>query len=224
MRITNQMMARTSARTGIPLQQNSLLDIMNKKSASSIGSMVSSAGSTNSFLQKLNSKSSAQLKESAENLGSYISKLYDDGKDSLFAKAEASGDTSELVKNITGMADAYNKTLKYLSASDSALNKFYAQELKNYTSDHAEALKAAGVTRNKDGSLSIQKDVLSAADIDSLKAAFGSASGFSDKVGYVAGRTAANASASSASILSGYDKSGMDYWNSFTKNMYNFWG
>lgn len=230
MRITNQMMARTAAKTGIPLQQNTLLDIMNKKSAftgnavSSLGNAGSAVGSANSFLQKLNSKSSAQLKEAAESLEDYVSKLCDDGKNSLFARAEATGDKSELIANITGMADAYNKTLKYLGGSDSALNKFYAQELKNYTSDHSDALKAAGVTRNKDGSLSVQKDALNAADLDSLKEAFGSASGFSDKVGYVAGRTAENASAASASILGGYDRNGMDYWNSFTKNMYNFWG
>ncbi len=223
MRITNQMMARTSAKTGIPLQQNTLLDIMNKSSAS-VGNLTSPTGNTNSFLQKLNSKSDEQMKKTAESLSDYASKLYDDGKDSLFAKAEASGDKSELIKTITGMTDAYNKTLKSLGSSDSALNKFYAQELKNYTSDHSAALKAAGVTRNKDGSLSIQKDVLEAADIDSLKAAFGSTSGFSEKVGYVAGRTAENASAASASILGGYDRSGTDYWNSFTKNMYNFWG
>ena len=186
MRITNQMMARTAAKTGIPLQQNTLLDIMNKKSAftgnavSSLGNAGSAVGSANSFLQKLNSKSSAQLKEAAESLEDYVSKLCDDGKNSLFARAEATGDKSELIANITGMADAYNKTLKYLGGSDSALNKFYAQELKNYTSDHSDALKAAGVTRNKDGSLSVQKDALDAADLDSLKKAFGSASGFSD--------------------------------------------
>ena len=146
MRITNQMMARTAAKTGIPLQQNTLLDIMNKQS-NSVGNMISPTGNTNSFLQKLNSKSSAQLKEAAENLSDYAEKLYDDGKDSLFAKAEASGDTSELVAHITSMAEAYNKTLKYLGSSDSALNKFYGQELKNYTSDHSSALQAVGVVR-----------------------------------------------------------------------------
>ncbi len=223
MRITNQMMARTAAKTGIPLQQNTLLDIMNKQS-NSVGNMASPTGNTNSFLQKLNSKSSAQLKESAEKLSDYAEKLSDDGKDSLFAKAEASGDTSELVAHITSMVEQYNKTLKDLGSSDSALNKFYGQELKNYASDHSSALQAVGVTRNRDGSLSIQKDALKAADIDSLKAAFGSSSGFSDKVGYVAGRTAENAYAASASILGGYDKNGTDYWNSFAKNMYNFWG
>ena len=54
---TNQMMARTAAKTGIPLQQNTLLDIMNKQS-NSVGNMISPTGNTNSFLQKLKDRKS----------------------------------------------------------------------------------------------------------------------------------------------------------------------
>lgn len=226
MRITNQMMQLTSKRTGIWLQQNTLLDILNKSSSQtdSLLSSVSKNGSTDTFLQKLNDKSSKQLKEAAQSLNDYASKLNDDGKDSLFARAEASGSTAELVENIKGMASAYNKTVKYLSGSDSALDKFYQQELKSYLSDNTEALKKVGITKKSDGGISIQEDVLKAADLDSLKAAFGSESGFSEKVGYVSGRVAENASVSSAGILGGYNSSGLDYWNTFTKNMYDFWG
>lgn len=226
MRITNQMMQQTAKRTGIPLQQNTLLDILNKSSSqtNSLLSSVEKNGSTNTFLQKLNNKSSKQLKEAAESLSDYASKLSDDGKDSLFARAEASGSTAELVENIKGMASAYNKTVKYLNSSDSTLDKFYQQELKSYLSDNADVLKKVGITKKSDGSISIQEDVLKAADLDSLKAAFGSTSGFSEKVGYVGGRVAQNASVSSASILGGYNSSGLDYWNSFAKNMYDFWG
>lgn len=226
MRITNQMLARTSAKTGIPLQKNTLLDIMNKSSSVS-SNPLSSVGSKNnisSVLQKQNKRSNEQLKSSAERLSDYASKLNDESANSLFAKAQASGDTSELVANITGMTDAYNKTLKNMNGSDSALNKFYAQELKSYVSDHAAALRAVGITTNKDGSLNVQKDALMAADLDSLKAAFGSTSAFSEKVGYVSGRIAENAAVSSASILGGYDSNGLDYWNSFSKSMYDFWG
>lgn len=226
MRITNQMLARTAEKTGIPLQQNSLLDIMNKKSSSS-GSLFPSVGETNHtnpYLQKQNAKNNKQLKDAAESLSEYASKLNEEGDDSLFAKAEASGNTSDLTAMITSLVDAYNKTAKGLKGSGSALDQFYAQELKSYVSDHSAALKAVGVNRNNDGSLTIQKDVLNKADVESLKKAFGSASGFSEKVGYVSGRVAENAAASSASILSGYDKNGTDFWSSFTKNMYDFWG
>ena len=46
MRITNQMMQNTAKRTGNPLQQNTLLDIMNK-SSSSTGGMLPSVGTLN---------------------------------------------------------------------------------------------------------------------------------------------------------------------------------
>lgn len=225
MRVTDQMLARTSQKTGIPLQKNTLLDIMNKSSSSSdsLFSPVKGKNSTDSYLQKLNSKNSKEMKEAAEEMSEYASKLHEEGADSLFAKAAASGSTSEVVSNIMGLADAYNKTLQYLKGSESALHKFYMQELKGYTSDHADALKKAGVTENRDGSLAVQKDILESADLDTLEEIFGSASVFSEKVGYIGGRVAENA-ASSAGILGGYDSEGIDYWNSFTKSMYDFWG
>ncbi len=228
MRITNQIMQQTAKRTGIPLQQNSLLDILNKSSSSnsllpSVGKS-SGLGSTNAFLEKLNDKSSKQLKDAAQSLSDYASNLAEDKEGSLFAKAEASKDTSELVAQIKGMAEAYNKTLKYLNGSDSALNKFYQQELNSYLTDHADALKKVGVTKKNGGGISIDEEVLKAADIESLKAAFGGASGFSEKVSYVSGRVAENARVSSAGVLGGYDSGGKDFWNYFTSNMYDFWG
>lgn len=229
MRITNQMLARTAERTGIPLQQNSLLDIMNKKSPS-VGNPFSSVGGssqttqTNPYLQNQYAKNNKKLQDAAKSLSEYASKLNEEGENSLFGKAEASGDTSDLTAVITGMVDAYNKTAKGLKGSGSTLDMFYAQELKNYISDNSAALKAVGVIRNNDGSLTIQKDVLDKADVESLKKAFGSASGFSEKVGYVSGRVAENAAASSGNIFSGYDKNGTDFFQAFTKNMYDFWG
>ena len=223
MRITNQMMQQTAKKTGIPLQQNTLLDILNKSSSpsNSLLPSVESSGSTNTFLEKLNNKSNKQLKEAAESLSDYAAKLAEDGEGSLFAKAEASKDTSELVEHIKGMAQAYNNTLKHLNGSDSGLERFYRQELNSYLTEHADALKKVGVTKKKDGGISIDEKTLKAADIDSLKAAFGSSSGFSEKVGYVAGRVAENSRASSAGILGGYNSSGMDFWNSFTKAVFS---
>ena len=218
MRITNQMMQNTAKRTGNPLQQNTLLDIMNK-SSSSTGGMLPSVGttksSTNAFLEKINSESRKELKEAAESLSDYAAKLAEDGEGSLFAKAEASKDTSELVEHIKGMAQAYNNTLKHLNGSDSGLEM---------SPRRLPRSRAYLKTKKKDGGISIDEKTLKAADIDSLKAAFGSSSGFSSKAGFVGGRVAESAKVSSASILGGYNSSGRDFWNSFTQNMYNFWG
>ena len=176
MRITNQMMARASAKSGIPLQQTSMLNYlqnMNKTGSQTLLSSLGNTTQTNSLLRSISKKNSLQLESSAESLSDYAAKLAGNGDDSLFAKAEQSGDTSEIIATAERMAESYNKTIKSLKNSDSTLNKFYLQELSGYTAGQSDALKAVGITRNKDGSLSIQKDTLKSADLDSLKKAFG---------------------------------------------------
>ena len=227
MRITNQMIARASIKSGLPLQQNTLLNYINNSSASTADSLLSSLGgtkNTNSLLQSLSSKSSRKLEESAESLSAVSAKLAGEGENSLFAAAKKTGDTSEIVASAESMAASYNKTLQYLRQSDSSLNKFYLQELQSYVNGQSGVLQAVGITKNKDGSLSVQKDTLQKADLDSLEAAFGPASGFSEKIGYVSGRVAENAAAFDTSYLSGYSNTGKEYYNAFAKSMYDFWG
>lgn len=227
MRITNQMLARTAAKSKIPLQQNSLLDIWRQSESGSSNSLLSALSRTSNSkfpIQSISKKENSKLEESAKRLSEYASKLNETGENSLFGKAEAEGNTEEIVSGVEEMVSAYNTTLEYLRTSDSTLNSFYLQELKSYASDQSEALKTVGITRNKDGSLKVDQEKLKAADIDSLKAAFGSGSGFTEKAGYVGGRAAENAAAMNASLLSGYDASGRSYFDSFEMNKYNFWG
>ena len=181
-------------------------------------------GQANSALQGISRKNSRQLEMSAASLESIAEKLAADGENSLFAKAKKTGDTSEIVANAESLADAYNKTLSVLKKSDSSLDRFYRQELQNYVTEQSGVLKAVGITKNRDGSLSVQKDTLKNADLDSLEKAFGSASGFSEKVGYVSGRVAENAAAWDTGILNGYGSTGKEYYNSFVESMYDFWG
>lgn len=226
MRITNQMLAKTAAKSGIPLQQNTLLDIMNKKKSSSDNwfSSIGNTEKTNSLLQGQNTKNSKQLEAAAESLSDYAAKLYEEGEGSLFAEAEATGDTSKLVETITKMADSYNKTVKYLKGTDSMLNQFYLQELKGYVSENKKAMEKAGVTLDKDGSLRVAADVLKAADLETLKAAFGSGSGFTEKTSYVGSRVAENAVAAQESLAGTYGSNGKEYLNAIAQNKYNFWG
>ena len=227
MRITNQMMARASAKSGIPLQQTSMLNYlqnMNKTGSQTLLSSLGNTTQTNSLLRSISKKNSLQLESSAESLSDFAAKLAGNGDDSLFAKAEQSGDTSEIIATAERMAESYNKTIKSLKSSDSTLNKFYLQELSGYTAGQSDALKAVGITRNKDGSLSIQKDTLKSADLDSLKKAFGSESGFAEKVSYVGSRVAQNAAALGSAALNGYSNTGRELYNSFARSMYDFWG
>ncbi len=227
MRITNQMIARAAIKSGLPVHQNTLLNYMGYDNTQTANSLLSSLGNTkkaNSALQGISRKNNRQLEASAQSLKDIAEKLSAEGEKSLFEKAKKTGDTSEIVASAEKMAESYNKTLKYLKGSDSSLNKFYLQELQSYTGQQSGVLKAVGITKNSDGSLSIQKETLTNADVDSLMAAFGSASGFSEKIGYVSGRVAENAAAWDTSYLSGYSNTGKEYYNAFAKGMYDFWG
>lgn len=225
MRITNQMLAKTAQKSGIPLPQHTLLDIMNQESSGE--DLLSSPGKTtkaNSYLKKVSSKQNKQLKTSADALNCYAEKLCKEGENSLFGQAEKTGNTSGLVSHIEELADSYNKTMKYLKDSDSALNEFYLQELQSSVEEQEKALEAVGITRKKDGSLNIDKDTLKTANIDDLKAIFSGTSGFMAKVGYISGRVAENAKAMDESLFCGYGSNGAERLKSFSESMYNFWG
>lgn len=226
MRISDQMLSLTAAKSGISLQKNSLLDIMNKKSASA-NDWFPSAGGANradSIFQMQNAKKDRKLFAAAESLSGYAEKLAEEGEGSLFAEAEATGDSSKLAAGIINMADAYNQTVRQLKQSDSTLNKFYLQELKSYVSENKKALEAAGVTVNKDGTLSVKEDALNAAGVDVLKEAFAGKTGFSEKVGFVSGRVADNAAAAQAGLLGTYGRGGKEIAGMYSQNMHNFWG
>lgn len=226
MRITNQILARTAAKSGIPLQQNTLLDIMNKSNSDNNWvSGLKNTSKSNLFGDVKFSKQQEKLKKSADSLRTFATKLNDSGEDSLFAKAQESQSTEELISNIEGMVNSYNTTLENLKGSNGTLDQFYLQELKDAADAKSGELKAIGITRGKDGSLSIDEAALKNADIDSLKSVFGGTSGFTDKIGYIADRVSANADAAKASLSSGYDAGGiMSYFNAFETNKYNFWG
>lgn len=227
MRVTNQMLAQSAKKSGIPLQQNSLLNILSKQEQSQSNSLLSNIGTSKkgiSALQKLNNKENEKLHAYGTSLSEFASKLNASGEGSLFEKAQAAGSTEDIMDHVRGMVEAYNNTLDQLKNSDSGLNRFYMEELRSYVTSHSETLKAAGVTAKSDGKLSIDEDVLKKADLETLGQAFGSESGFTDKVGYVAGRVAENAKASDYSYLNQYNETGLSNWETYTANHYNFWG
>ena len=197
MRITNQMLAKTAAKSGIPLQQNSLLNIMTKQYQSEENGLLSKIGKkkdddlTFAALQQLKNRKNEKLQKHADSLNEFATKLNAAGEDSLFGKAEKSESTEEIVTNV---------------------------------SDHREALSAAGVTAGADGKLVIDEEKLKNADLETLKKAFGSTSGFTDKVGFIAGRVSENASASEYAFLNQYNEKGIANLESYVANHYNFWG
>ena len=116
--------------------------------------------------------------------------------------------------------DSYNSVLKSLKKSPSTLNNFYCSQLKSAASNNSTALKNAGVTIAKDGTISVDEDKLKSADISAIKKAFGESSDFSEKVSFVAEHIGANAQAGAASISSQYSANGI-LNSSYTDSQYD---
>ena len=92
-----------------------------------------------------------------------------------------------------------------------SINRLYLESLKSAVKENATALKNAGVTVASDGQLVIDKEKLSAADLETLEKAFGPSGDFTSKVSYVAGKVEDNAAANLASISNQYTSGGNAY-------------
>ena len=126
------------------------------------------------------------MKTNAANLQTTSSKLSDTGEDSIYAKAEESGDTSQITKLVKDFVNQYNSTVRSLKSTNSRVDNSYLNQLNSYAMMHRNALQTSGVTKNSDGTLSINDKTLQAASVEQLKQTFGSGSSFGAKAGQVA--------------------------------------
>jgi len=77
MRITNQMLARTSEKTGIPLQRNSLLNIRKEKSShTDLFSSLRKLERRQTILSKENDEKDEMLQTEPKSFKEYVEKLY----------------------------------------------------------------------------------------------------------------------------------------------------
>lgn len=152
----------------------------------------------------------------------YADKLTDTGEDSVFAKAKESGDTSEIISDVRGFVSQYNAMLDNLRDSGTRTDQNYLTQLNNASRMSSSDLKACGVTRNADGTLTVDDKKLAAADMDTLERVWQGRSGFAsrvsvwvDSVQSSAERNMdAQASSAYSNLFKNYGKSG-NYFNYF---------
>ena len=94
MRITTQMLANSAAKSGIPIQRTSLLDIINNKSSQNLlGTIGKSMNTTSTGATDILRKNNyAKLEDLSEKLSQSASKLAGSDKGSIYDKAKESGD------------------------------------------------------------------------------------------------------------------------------------
>lgn len=180
---------------------SAMLGISNKKTSNKRRMMdrLNTTG-TNRFssTQAANKTGSTQanylnMKNNAGELQNIASKLTDTGEDSLFAKAKESNDTTAVTKQVKEFVNKYNGMVRNLRSGGSRLDNSYLNQLNANASMYRNALQATGVTKNADGTLSVNDKTLSEASVDQLQKAWGGTSSFATKTGSAAVNVQSNA-------------------------------
>lgn len=121
------------------------------------------------------------------------SELTKTGDDSLFAKAKESGDTTGITKQVKEFVNQYNGMVRSLKSSGSRVDNSYLNQLNANAMMCRSALQATGVTKNSDGTLSVNDKALKSASLEDLEKAWGSGTSFAAKTSAAAENVQANA-------------------------------
>ena len=226
MRITTQMLANSAAKSGIPIQRTSLLDIINNKSSQNLlGTIGKNTNTTRTSATDILRKNNyAKLEDLSEKLNQSAAKLVGTDKDSVYDKAKESGDTKDILSDVNKMVETYNATMKQLKTTGGTMNEFYLQQLKNIPAGSKEALESIGITQAKDGSLIVDEKVFQSADADTLQKVLGGEKGFASKISLLGEHISKNASENVVSASNRYGSNGSTYMEAFEANKYNFFG
>ena len=195
--------------------------------------MTNSLLSTNKYSNRYNTQTNKttgtstaatymNMKENAGMLQSTASKLLDTGDDSIYKKAEESGDTSQITSKVKDFVNQYNSTVRNLKSAGGRVDTSYYNQLTSYASMHRNALEASGVTRNSDGTLSVNEKVLQKASVEQLKQTWGGSASFAARAGQVATNVQYNAVTSMNSMINNSYSSLLRNFGS-SGGFFNFW-
>lgn len=164
------------------------------------------------------------MKKAAESIKERTGKLltaFDRNWEEL-TQEDAAKYKKEIEEEINGYAEDYNSLVKMLAKEGGSANETYLQQLKDYFQSFKDSLAEAGITRAGDGTLTVNKELLNAADIQKLEKIFGKENSFAGRVKERAENIINNAemnlSVLNSSLYSGnytYNKYGSDIFDIF---------
>ncbi len=171
-----------------------------------------------SMLEETRSNYTA-MKSAAEDVQSYLGHLLSTKEGSLFQKAEESKDTSGIVSEIKSFVEDYNKMVRKMTSEGGAVNELYVRQLKGLVVSNRSKLENIGITEDKNGLLTIDREKLESADLEKLKNVFQGEDSFASKVAEKVKKVEENAqtnlnslnSATYSSLLANYGSSGSKY-------------
>lgn len=217
MRITTRMLNESARKAGVQANSHSLLNYVkaNKNTAAKT--------QADNTLNKSKRAAYEKQEKAAEELNARLQKLIEEGKDNLFEKAESSGDTGDICKEVEKIVDKYNQLLSNMKNTSGVLDNFYKKSLTGLTEDNKELLKELGITVLKDGTLKLDKNQLKGASLDALKKAFSKDGTIASKMAAISSGIASFAEANLQSASDSYLPNG-NTSSRYSPNKYDFWG
>lgn len=214
MRITTEMLNASAKRAGISWGGTSLLNYISGGTTQTTQSSLLNALQTtqNNTVSKTQRANYEKLEESADLLATSLHTLL----------TEQEGTEQKIYDAVEQMVDNYNGTIKALKNVSTPLNDFYKEMLEEAVTESEAALNEFGITKNKNGTLSLEKEKFESSDLETIKKVFGNSGTFSTKVAFIAGRISENATANMESYSSLYGADG--YSNIINSSKYEFWG
>lgn len=196
-RTTTQMVNNSRRRAGLTARRSSLLK-SNQSSRTGAFSRLDAMNANSVQSSRLARIGFEKLQKSATSLMdqmALLSEKADDGKK----------DMGETAANVV---EDFNDTLKYLQDNSSILNDYYRQSMKEIASSNKTELSEIGITVGKDGTLSLDKEKLEAADGETIKKVLGSSGDLAKRIKAIASRVADNAKVNMETVSNQYNSAG----------------
>ena len=196
-RTTTQMVNNSRRRAGLTARRSPLRK-SNQSSRTGAFSRLDAMNANSVQSSRLARIGFEKLQKSATSLMdqmALLSEKADDGKK----------DMGETAANVV---EDFNDTLKYLQDNSSILNDYYRQSMKEIASSNKTELSEIGITVGKDGTLSLDKEKLEAADGETIKKVLGSSGDLAKRIKAIASRVADNAKVNMETVSNQYNSAG----------------
>ncbi len=224
--------ARSRARAQSVATGSALLNGSHNKD-SVINSVNNKAGAQNAKVSEADRKSkenytamknaAESVKKHAKNLLLWPEKKWDEMTEDEIAEYKV-----DARKEITSLIENYNTMIKSMNEEQGKVNEIYLKQMKGYFQNAKKDLESLGIIQKEDGTLSLDQELLKAADAETLKKVLGSEGTFVDDIGKRAENVISNAETNLAvinkSIYAGnytYNQYGSDIFDALLGGKYN---
>lgn len=215
--------ARSGARARNASIGSALNRSSNKSSASDSAKKQKETGSTVNRQEATQSKKNyTAMKSAAESLKEHTGKLLTvfDREWEKLTEEESAKYRKEAEEEITGFVEDYNTLVETLTKENSNADSVYLDQLQGYVRGSKSILEEIGITKETDGTLLINQELLKSADISKLQEAFGQAGSFAGRVKERAENIIANAK-TNLSVINNDLYAGNYSYNKYGNDIYD---